>query len=84
MKLKFTIDNQEIGQSNGEFPNQGFSKWHEIVKEEKVPSNTNIFTNYKLTLLNGSYVMFSIVNTIEIPNLIGKNVVFHNDGIEIR
>ena len=80
MKLKFTIDNQEIAESTSEpiyFPN-----WHEIVKQESVPSNTNIFTNYKLTLKNGSYILLSV--TTALPFVVGKTAYFHNDGIEIK
>ena len=80
MKLKFIIENDVIGESVGEpiyYPN-----WHEIVKQETVPSNSNIFTNYKLTLKNGSYILLSV--TTVLPYVVGKTAYFSNDGIEIK
>ena len=79
MKLKFTIDNEFIKESIPEpiyLPN-----WHEIIKQETLPSNTNIFTNYKLTLKNGSYILLSVTTTL--PYVVGKTAYFINDGIEI-
>jgi hypothetical protein len=56
--------------------------WNQIVNHEIISSNSNQWTNYKITMKNGSYFVFS--TNVDVPNLIGKTFILHKDGVEIK